>query len=288
MYQDERRSYNDMTKRDEAKQDYLAGMKYKEIAEKYGVSESTVKQWKRRYWSDSDVTKLKKVTKKVTQKVTHKTELHPAIQELEDSNLNDKQKRFVSEYVRLANATQAYINAYDVTYETAMANSYKLLRNTQIKSEIKRLRQARLAELDIGVFDLIDDMAKEARADIGTYADWGSDEFQYKDETTGKELTGHKSWVALKDKSKVDTKAIKKITVGKDGPIVELHDRNKARKELLEYLRDDGSISIRTNKQRKDKAEADLMEAKAKELQGAGDNQDDLLRSIADSLGDVE
>ncbi|CAK1250331.1 Uncharacterized conserved protein YjcR [Fructobacillus fructosus] len=167
-----------MTKRDEAKQDYLAGMKYREIAEKYGVSESTVKQWKRRYWSDSDVTKPKKVTKKVT----HKKELHPAIQELEDSNLNDKQKRFVIEYVRLSNATQAYINAYDSEYSTARVNGSALLTNTDIKSEIKRLRQARLAELDIGVFDLIDDMAKEARADIGTYADWGSDEFQYKDE----------------------------------------------------------------------------------------------------------
>lgn len=277
-----------MTKRDEAKQDYLAGMKYKEIAEKYGVTLNTVKSWKTRHWNkEFEGAPVEKSVHTKTKKCAHKKELHPAIQELEDSDLNDKQKRFASEVVRLANATQAYINAYDVDYDTAKVNASRLLTNANIQTEIKRLRQARLSELDIDVFSLVDDMAKEAKADIGTYADWGSDEFQYTDEMTGKELTGHKSWVALKDKSKVDTKAIKKITVGKDGPIVELHDRNKARKELLEYLRDDGSISIRTNKQRKDKAEADLMEAKAKELQG-GDNQDDLLRSIADSLGDVE
>ncbi|WP_056995059.1 terminase small subunit, partial [Fructobacillus fructosus] len=221
-------------------------------------------------------------------KCAHKKELHSAIQELEDSDLTDKQKVFAREVVRLANQTQAYINAYDVDYDTAKVNASRLLTNANIQTEIKRLRQARLKELDIDVFSLVDDMAKEAKADIGTYADWGSDEFQYTDEATGKELTGHKSWVALKDKSKVDTKAIKKITVGKDGPIVELHDRNKARKELLEYLLADGKISIETNKQRKDKAEADLMEAKAKELQGGGDNQDDMLRSIADSLGDVK
>lgn len=277
-----------MTKRDEAKRDYLAGMKYKEIAEKYGVSESTVKQWKRRYWSDSDVTKSKKVTKKVTQKVTQKKELHPAIQELEDSELNDKQKAFVSEYVRLANATQAYINAYDVTYETANRLGPRMLVNDGIKTEIKRLRQARLKELDIDVFSLVDDMAKEARADVRDFADWGSDEFEAIDEESGKQYTRHKSWVALKDSESVDSWAVKKVTVGKDGPVVELHDRNKARDKLLEYLLADGKISTETNKQRKDKAEADLMEAKAKELQSGGDNQDDMLRGIADSLGDVK
>ena len=35
-----------------AEQDYMAGMKYKEIAEKYGVTLNTVKSWKTRYkWS---------------------------------------------------------------------------------------------------------------------------------------------------------------------------------------------------------------------------------------------
>lgn len=33
----------------EAEKDYISGMKYKDIAEKYGVSEATVKSWKTRY-----------------------------------------------------------------------------------------------------------------------------------------------------------------------------------------------------------------------------------------------
>lgn len=225
-----------MTKRDEAKQDYLAGMKYKEIAEKYDVSESTVKQWKRRYWSDENVTKTKKVTPKVTKKVTPKTELHPAIQELDDSELNDRQKRFVMEYVRLSNATQAYINSYGVEYETATVNGPRLLGNARIQNEIKRLHTARMAEQSVGVFDLVDDLIVEAKADVRDFAEWGSNEFEAIDEESGKQYTRHKSWVALKDSNSVDSKAIKKITVGKDGPIVELHDRNKARDRLLEKL----------------------------------------------------
>lgn len=35
--------------------DYQKGLKYKEIAEKYGVSISTVKSWKSRYWSQEKV-----------------------------------------------------------------------------------------------------------------------------------------------------------------------------------------------------------------------------------------
>lgn len=41
-----------MTRYEQAHKDYLQGMKYKEIAEKYGVSLATVKSWKIRYgWS---------------------------------------------------------------------------------------------------------------------------------------------------------------------------------------------------------------------------------------------
>ncbi|TQX71331.1 RNA polymerase sigma factor, partial [Clostridioides difficile] len=37
-------------KADLAHEDYLKGLKYKEIAEKYNVSLSTVKSWATRYW----------------------------------------------------------------------------------------------------------------------------------------------------------------------------------------------------------------------------------------------
>ena len=36
--------------RDKAYKDYCDGIKYKDIAEKYGVSVNTVKSWQRRYW----------------------------------------------------------------------------------------------------------------------------------------------------------------------------------------------------------------------------------------------
>lgn len=49
---------NDLTIHEKAHIDYLAGMKYKDIASKYGVSVNTVKSWKRRYgWKRENASK---------------------------------------------------------------------------------------------------------------------------------------------------------------------------------------------------------------------------------------
>lgn len=54
-----------MTAQDKAYEDYKAGMKYREIADKYGVSLSTVKSWSARYWrrKNSGAPGSKKVAK---------------------------------------------------------------------------------------------------------------------------------------------------------------------------------------------------------------------------------
>ena len=232
-----------MKKYEEAEQDYLSGLKYKDIADKYGVSISTVKSWKSRYWkSDNVATKDKKVAQKVA-KVATKKLTEKAIDELSDSELTDKQKAFVLDYLRISNATQAYINVYDVDYKTANVNASRLLVNASIQNEIKRLRKAKLQELGVDVFDLMEDMVIEARADIGDYIDFGRYDVLHVDaegdvklDTDDNPEVFHKSWLQFKDKDKLDTKPIKSMRIGKDGPVVELHDRSKARQELLSYL----------------------------------------------------
>ena len=48
----------DAEKRIAAKHDYVLGMKYKDIADKYGVSLNTVRSWKTRYgWQRNGVKK---------------------------------------------------------------------------------------------------------------------------------------------------------------------------------------------------------------------------------------
>lgn len=233
-----------MKKYEEAQQDFEDGMSLVDIAKKYDVSVSTVRSWKSRHWGSGVAKKTQRVAKNVA--VQKPTET--AIDELSDSELTDKQKAFVLEYLRISNATQAYINVYDVPYEIANKTGPRLLVNVGIQNEIKRLRKAKLQELSVGVFDLMEDMVIEARADIGDYVEFGKYDMLNTDidgdvilDTEDNPEVFRKSWVQFKNKAKVDTRPIKSIKMGKDGPVVELHDRNKARQELLKYLDSIGS-----------------------------------------------
>ena len=261
----------DAEKRIAAQHDYELGMKYKDIAEKYGVSINTVRSWKTRYkWQR----KKSKKDVHINQKDVHtKTPTSEAIAELNESDLPDKQKEFVLEYLRLYNATQAYLNVFGGEYKVANVCGPQLLVKPSIQEQIKNIREAKLKELSIEPLDLIEDVAKEAKADIGNYLNFGSwpeklvekkkTKKTFKDDkghelstnvvenkpvidADGKQVTIHHSYLYFKDKDQVDTSLIKKITKGKDGATIELYDKTKARDKLLEWLKEQNNDSDTT------------------------------------------
>ena len=258
-------------KRIAAQHDYELGMKYKDIATKYGVSINTVRSWKTRYkWQR----KKSKKDVHINQKDVHtKTPTSEAIAELNDSDLPDKQKEFVLEYLRLYNATQAYLNVFGGGYKVANVCGSQLLAKPSIQEQIRNIREAKLKELAIEPLDLIEDVAKEAKADIGNYLNFGSwpeklverkkTKKTFKDDkghelstnvvedkpvidADGKQVTIHHSYLYFKDKDQVDTSLIKKITKGKDGATIELYDKTKARDKLLEWLKEQNNDSDTT------------------------------------------
>ncbi|KAA8455254.1 terminase small subunit [Weissella paramesenteroides] len=255
-----------------AEQDYNAGMKYKDIADKYGVTINTVKSWKRRYeWVRNKSAPPQKSVHTKSKKGAPKNEVEQVIDELADSELTDKQKAFVIEYVRLFNATQAYINVYDVDYETAMMAGSRMMRNDKVQSLIQEMRQARLHDLGANKEDILADLMKQSFSDIGDYLDFGRTDIYAKDYKGNKELDvdgnpiiKHSSWVQLKDKSKVDTSLIKKVSIGRDGVVLDLYDKQTAQKKLLEELNKLIPDDMQNAQVRKAKAEADMAESKAK------------------------
>ena len=237
-----------------AYQDYLNGMKYKEIAEKYGVTINTVKSWKTRYkWSKDGKKSVHTKTGKVcTQKTDKNNVKKEAIAEaveqvIENTELTDKQRLFCVLYVKCFNATKAYQKAYEVDYNTAASIGYRLLENDGVKKEIQRLKKNRLNREMLDESDIFQKYMDIAFSDVTDFVEFGQEDVpvmavygpvQVKDEETGekKTLTKRVNVVRFKDSSEVDGTLIAEVKQGKDGASIKLPDRMKALKWLAEHM----------------------------------------------------
>ncbi|QIL50100.1 terminase small subunit [Weissella coleopterorum] len=220
------------------------------------------------------------------QKSMHtKNNVNDVIDELDEYGLTDKQNLFVVRYLKSFNATQAYMDAYGVDYQSANRSGSRLLVNVDIQSAIKRIKAARLKDVAVEEEDIIAQWAKQSFADVGDYVEFGGhDEYKIDSQGTvldinGNRVINHKSYVQLKSKSDVDTTAIKKITVGKDGPVVELFDKTKAQENLLNIIR-----GVDEAKARKTISDANMSEAKLEQITAKQDDIETGLTNVMDLL----
>lgn len=194
--------------------DYLSGMKYKEIANKYGVSISAVKSWKSRYWKDKKLQpkKTKVATKKVAEKAAKKM-----IENNEE--LDEERQLFCIYYLKYHNATKAYQKVKpNVTYASASVLSSRILKEKAVQEEIKRLRKELYTEALLDPHDIIQKYIDIAFADITDYI-------------TFKGLS-----VDLKSSEYVDGTIITEVKEGKEGISIKLADRMKALEFLSKHL----------------------------------------------------
>lgn len=254
-----------MSRIEDAEKDYLDGMKYKDIATKYGVSLNTVKSWKSRNGWQRDATKKKGAHKKVKRVHTKKQKVVQArspdvIDELvENDELKDRQKAFCLYYLQRYNATWAYQQAYNADYETARVNGSRMLTNANIKKQLAELKKQQSAELYATANDIMLNYLKQAHSDVtdilefktakrlkwnkvpddtGPYEDANG---HYRldpkiDPETGEQAFYYENLVLLKDSSEIDTSNIKSIRINDGEAVVEMYDKQKAMKELLERL----------------------------------------------------
>lgn len=233
--------------------DYLKGMKYKEIAEKYGVTINTVKSWKTRYkWTKDQKksvhTKSEKVcTQKVDENTTKREAIAEAVEQVtENTELTDKQRLFCLCYVKCFNATKAYQKAFQVDYATACGNASNLLKNIEIKNEILRLKQNRLNREMLDESDIFQKYMDIAFADITDYVEFGREKVpvmgafgpvEVKDDR-GKEtkLMQEVNVVRFRESETVDGTLIAEVKQGKDGASIKLPDKMKALDWLSKHM----------------------------------------------------
>ncbi|ENZ31778.1 terminase small subunit [Clostridium butyricum] len=275
-----------------AEEDYINGMKYKEIAEKYNVSINTVKSWKTRYkWCKDKKgmhTKSKKVCtqnkKSAGAKKNNECDIKEPIADevkevMENEELTDKQRLFCVIYSRCLNATKAYSRAYKCTYETAMVNGNKLLRNTKVKEQLDKLIAQDLNK-EFLQRTLIQKYKDIALADIGDYLEFGVKQVpQWQknkdgidipvvDPNTGAQKISEYSYVKLKDSVGLDTSIISEVSEGKDGIKFKLADKMKAMdvlSKLSNLLSDEEKtkLDIEYKKLQQLKLQADIAKTKA-------------------------
>lgn len=232
---------------EKAEQDYMAGMKYKEIAEKYGTTINTVKSWKKRYgWSRGEG--AHKIEKVCTQKPkgAHKKAVpidDGTKETLQNDDLTPEQQMFCIYYSKTFNAAQSYQKAYGCTYESALRAGPRLLGNVVVKEEIERLKEIKRQQIIATEEDFVEIQMRIAFADIGDYLSFGREKVDVmgafgpvKDSETGETLKKEVNSVKLNESYKVDTQIIQEVKQGKDGVSLKLADKQKAYDWLTKYF----------------------------------------------------
>ena len=262
-----------------AESDYVAGMKYKDIAAKYGVSINTVKSWKKRYtWSRNKKTKCIKKGCTQNKKGAHKKEAvaEDVSQVVINDELTDQQQLFCLYQSRMFNYTKAYMKAYPgCTYASAAVLGSRLMKNPVIRKEIEQLKQNHMNRELLKQEDIFQKFMDIAFADMNDFISFGQEEIET---DYGPRMVNS---VRLKESDQVDGTLITEVKQGRDGVSVKLADRMKA----IDWLAD--HMDIATTEQ---KAKIEQIRAKTAIMSGTAEEEtedDGFIDALKAEVSDV-
>ena len=262
-----------------AESDYVAGIKYKDIAAKYGVSMNTVKSWKKRYaWSRNKKTGC--IQKGCTQnkKGAHKKEAvaEDVSQVVINDELTDQQQLFCLYQSRMFNYTKAYMKAYPgCTYASAAVLGSRLMKNQLIRETIEQLKQNHMNREMLKQEDIFQKYMDIAFADMNDFMSFGQEEIET---DYGPRMVNS---VRLKESDQVDGTLITEVKQGRDGVSVKLADRMKA----IDWLAD--HMDIATAEQ---KAKIEQIRAKTAIMSGTSEEEtedDGFIEALKGEVADV-
>lgn len=223
-----------------------------EIANQLNVPAGTIRGWKakdkwdkkmngafqkntERSVKNMERSKSQSTSKKI-QAMPKSKEIVEEVEQLDNSGLTDKQKLFCVHYIKCFNATKAYRKAYGCSYQTAMANGSDLLRNTKIREEIQKLKQAKLNQAMLAPEDIFQKFMDIAFADITDYVDFGKKEIVVGEDEHGEPKTIEVNYTDFKESTEVDGSLISEVKQGKDGISIKLHNQVKALEWLAAHM----------------------------------------------------
>lgn len=222
------------------------------IAEKLGKTPATIRSWKSRYkWGkEKSATQQKKecnATKNATKKKKKEKVVSDEILDIMvNDELTDKQRLFCIYYMQSFNATQSAIKA-GYSKNTAMEQGSRLLRNVKVKEHLNELKILYAHDSYLDGKRILERHNQVALSDVKDFVDfktentfvcWDEDEdgnYIRKEDGTKKPILRKKWTFNIKDDDEVDGTLIKKIGMGKNGPVIELEERNKSLDFLTKF-----------------------------------------------------
>ena len=219
----------------------------REIASILETSEKTISGWKAKdKWNENFngvlQKKIRSTPKENSNKKVAKEAIAKEVKEvLANTELTDKQRLFCVIYSRCLNATKAYQKAYKCTYETAMVEGCKSLRNPKISEQIESLNSVQF-NAEFIKKSLIQKYIDIAFSDITEYVKFGEEEIIVYDKDgqpritpEGEIMTSKFNYVTLGDSQQVDGTLITEISEGKAGIKIKLADKMKAMDFLTKH-----------------------------------------------------
>jgi phage terminase small subunit len=155
--------------------------------------------------------------------------------------LNDKQRRFVEEYLVDLNATQAAIRA-GYSQKTAASVGHENLRKPEIQSAIAEGQRLRSERTGITADRVVQELAKIGFADIRKVVNWRSNvtEVGLSDPDTDEPVLRSFNEVTLTASTDIDDDtagAISEVSQTKDGALkIKMHDKQAALVNLGRHL----------------------------------------------------
>ena len=158
--------------------------------------------------------------------------------------LNERQKRFINEYIKDLNGTRAYRKVYQCKNdETAAVNASKLLSNPKAKEYLEIRLKEREKRLEITQDKVLKELAKIGFANITNFADvvdipYTVDKKDEEGNVIGEETKYYKGLrlYNTEDITEDELAALQEIKEGKHGITVKMHDKVRALEQIGRHL----------------------------------------------------
>lgn len=158
--------------------------------------------------------------------------------------LNERQKRFINEYIKDLNGTRAYRKVYKCKDDdVAKANASRLLSNANVKKLLEIKLKDREKRLEITQDRVLKELAKIGFANITNFTDvvdipYEADITDEEGKVIGKETKYHKGLrlYNTEDITEDELAALQEIKEGKHGITVKMHDKVRALEQLGRHL----------------------------------------------------